>query len=120
MCLGPLGRVGGGHDLAAGVPEHRLGLPPVGSRRADRPPGLDRPRLREGTLMTLLHPVWLALAIPLGVSLWLWRFPSRLLLALRVAVLLLLLLGMCGLAVYLPARAGTVVVVADRSRSMPP
>ena len=27
--------------------------------------------------MTLLHPVWLLLAVPLGVSLLLWRLPSR-------------------------------------------
>jgi Mg-chelatase subunit ChlD len=69
--------------------------------------------------VTLYQPVWLILAVPLAASLWLWRFPSRLLLALRVLTLLLVLLALCGLAVLLPGRAGTVVVVADRSRSMP-
>jgi Mg-chelatase subunit ChlD len=69
--------------------------------------------------MTLLHPVWLFLLIPLAVALWLWRLPSRLLFALRLLSLALLLLALCGLAVRLPSRAGTVVVVADRSQSMP-
>jgi Mg-chelatase subunit ChlD len=70
--------------------------------------------------VTLYQPVWLLLAVPLAASLWLWRFPSRLLLSLRVATLLLVLLALCGLAVLVPGRAGTVVVVADRSLSMPP
>jgi len=69
--------------------------------------------------MTFLHPIWLLLAIPLGASLWLWRLPSRLLQGLRIALLLLVLLALAGLAVYLPSRMGTVVVVADRSLSMP-
>src|SRR5262249_20154845 len=70
--------------------------------------------------MTLLDPIWLLLAVPLGASLWLWRLPSQSVLAVRCLVLLLVLLGLAGLAVYLPGRAGTVVVVADRSLSMPP
>jgi Mg-chelatase subunit ChlD len=67
----------------------------------------------------LLHPIWLFLAIPLGLSLWLWRMPSRLLIVLRGLTLLLLLLGLCGAVLRLPSQAGTVVVVADRSQSMP-
>jgi Mg-chelatase subunit ChlD len=39
---------------------------------------------------------------------------------LRLAILILILLAMCGLAIRLPSRAGTIVVVADRSQSMPP
>jgi Mg-chelatase subunit ChlD len=39
---------------------------------------------------------------------------------LRLAILILILLAMCGLAIKLPSRAGTVVVVTDRSQSMPP
>jgi hypothetical protein len=70
--------------------------------------------------VTLLHPVWLFLIIPLAVSLWLWPMPSRLLRVLRFVGLTLLLLALCGLALQLPSRAGTVVVVADRSQSMPP
>src|SRR5947209_4146060 len=70
--------------------------------------------------MTLLHPVWLLLAVPLGVSLLLWRLPSRFLQGLRAVILLLVLLALAGLALRLPSRAGTVVIVADRSLSMPP
>ena len=70
--------------------------------------------------MTLLHPIWLFLLIPLIISLRVWKPPSRLLGILRLAMLSLILLAMCGLAVKLPSRAGTVVVVTDRSQSMPP
>ena len=70
--------------------------------------------------MTLLHPIWLLLLIPLIISLRMWKPPSPLLGILRLAMLSLILLAMCGLAVKLPSRAGTVVVVADRSQSMPP
>ena len=69
--------------------------------------------------MTFLYPIWLLLAIPLAAALWIWPLPARTLLALRIVLLLLVLLSLAGLAIYLPARAGTVVVVADRSRSMP-
>ncbi|MGB2615171.1 MAG: vWA domain-containing protein [Phycisphaerae bacterium] len=70
--------------------------------------------------MTLNQPVWLVLAIPLAAALWHWRLPSRLLQALRCLVVALVVLAMCGPAVRLSSRAGTVVVVADRSLSMPP
>ena len=70
--------------------------------------------------MTLLHPIWLLLLIPLIISLRVWKPPSPLLGILRLAMLSLILLAMCGLAVKLPSRAGTVVVVTDRSQSMPP
>ncbi|MBI1373211.1 MAG: VWA domain-containing protein [Phycisphaera sp.] len=69
--------------------------------------------------MTLLTPIWLLLIIPLGVALWIWPLPSRILNALRIVVLTLLVAAMAGLALKLPSRTGTVVVVADRSRSMP-
>jgi Mg-chelatase subunit ChlD len=71
-------------------------------------------------MITLLHPIWLALAIPLLAAWWLWRPASHLLQLTRLSVLLLVLLAICGLAVRLPSRAGTVVVIADRSLSMPP
>ena len=70
--------------------------------------------------MTLLHPIWLLLLIPLIISLRVWKLPSRLLEGLRIAILILILLAMCGLAIKLLSRTGTVVVVADRSQSMPP
>ena len=69
--------------------------------------------------MTLLHPIWLLLLIPLIISLRVWKPPSHLLTGFRLAILSLILLAMCGLAVKLPSRTGTVVVVADRSQSMP-
>lgn len=68
--------------------------------------------------MTFLHPIWLLLAVPLGAALVAWRLPT-LQLALRLVVLVLLLLALGGLALVWPSPAGTVVVVADRSRSMP-
>ena len=69
--------------------------------------------------MTFTQPVWLILAIPLAAAMWYWRLPSRLLMVLRGATLALIVLAMCDPAVRLPSRAGTVVVVADRSLSMP-
>jgi Mg-chelatase subunit ChlD len=70
--------------------------------------------------VTITSPIWLLLLIPLGLSLWLWRLPTRMLVALRLLSMVLLVLALSGLAVKLPSRAGTVVVVADRSLSMPP
>jgi Mg-chelatase subunit ChlD len=67
----------------------------------------------------LLHPIWLFLAIPLALSLWLWRMPSRLLLVLRGLILFLVMLALCGAVLRLPSQAGIVVVVVDRSQSMP-
>lgn len=69
--------------------------------------------------MTLTDPVWLALALPLGAALFLWAHPSRLVRALRLLTCLAILFALAGLAIRLPSRAGTVVVVADRSASMP-
>ncbi|MGE0126591.1 MAG: VWA domain-containing protein [Blastocatellales bacterium] len=70
-------------------------------------------------MITLLHPIWLALAIPLAAAWFLWRHSSRFLRFTRLALLLLILLALGGLAVKLPSRHGTIVIVADRSLSMP-
>jgi Mg-chelatase subunit ChlD len=70
-------------------------------------------------MITLLHPIWLALAIPLAAAWLLWRHSSRFLRFTRLALLLLILLALCGLAVNLPSRNGTIVLIADRSLSMP-
>ena len=70
--------------------------------------------------MTLAQPLWLLLAIPLAASLWWWRPPGRVLPALRVVAISLLILAACEPAVTLPSRSGTLVIVADRSASMPP
>jgi Mg-chelatase subunit ChlD/uncharacterized membrane protein len=69
--------------------------------------------------MVFLHPIYLLLAVPLAVSLAAWTFRSRWLFALRILTLILIVLALAGLTVRLPSRAGTVVVVADRSLSMP-
>ncbi len=69
--------------------------------------------------MTLTSPFWLILIIPICVAFWLLRFPSRFLLALRIVTVALLLLAICGLSITLPGQRGSVVVVADRSLSMP-
>jgi Mg-chelatase subunit ChlD len=70
--------------------------------------------------MTMLTPVWLLLALPLA-ALWLVRpLPSRLLRLLRAVTLALLLLALARPLLRLPAAGGSVVVLADRSDSMPP
>jgi Mg-chelatase subunit ChlD len=74
---------------------------------------------RETLPLTIVQPIWLFLLIPLGLSIWLWRLPTRLLVGLRLGALVLLILALSGLALLLPTRAGTVVVLADRSLSMP-
>src|SRR5262245_286992 len=70
-------------------------------------------------MVTLLHPIWLILAIPLIAVWWLWKPSSRFLQYARLGIILLLLFAMSGLALKLPSRAGTIVIVADRSFSMP-
>ena len=69
--------------------------------------------------MTLLSPIWLLVIIPLALGLWLFGPASRWLFVLRAVALLLIVLALAGFAVRLPSRAGTVVVIADRSLSMP-
>lgn len=69
--------------------------------------------------MVFQQPVWFLLLVPLGCVLYFWRIPSKLLAALRVIALVLIVLAMTGPMILLPARSGTIVVVADRSLSMP-
>lgn len=71
-------------------------------------------------MITLLHPIWLVLIIPLLAAWWWWRARNPWVRYARLALLLLLLLALCGLALKLPSRHGTIVVVADRSLSLPP
>jgi Mg-chelatase subunit ChlD len=71
------------------------------------------------SMITFLNPIWLILAIPLLAAWWVWKPPARFLQVARLGIILLLLLALSGLAVRLPSRAGTVVVVADRSLSIP-
>lgn len=69
--------------------------------------------------MMFLSPMWLLLAFPLGISLWLLRSPSRLIQILRMLMFVMILLALAGFAIRMPSRTGTVVIVADRSSSMP-
>ncbi|MCW5554624.1 MAG: VWA domain-containing protein [Verrucomicrobiae bacterium] len=71
-------------------------------------------------MLNFFQPVWLLLLIPLAVAWWMWALPNRGLRALRALVFVLVVLAMAQLAIKLPDRAGTVVVVVDRSESMPP
>ena len=69
--------------------------------------------------MSLTHPIWLLLLIPMLATCWAWPLPNKTLLSLRVMSLLLIVLALSGFALTLNSRAGTIVVVADRSDSMP-
>ncbi len=69
--------------------------------------------------MTFSWPFWLVLAIPMALALWLRPLPSRGLTIVRGLMLVLLLLAISGFGISLPSRIGTVVLVADRSLSMP-
>ena len=65
------------------------------------------------------QPIWLLLLLPLTAVLFIWRIPSRLLTVLRAILIVLLVAAMTQPQLILPTRAGTIVVLADRSRSMP-
>lgn len=70
--------------------------------------------------MTLGAPAWLLLALPAGLVFLACRPAGRLAATLRALALGLALLGLCAPTLRLAARAGTLVLVADRSLSMPP
>ena len=70
-------------------------------------------------MVVLFQPVWLLLVIPLAAAWFIWPLPNRWLNILRAATFLLVVLALGQLAIRLPDRAGTVIVVADRSESMP-
>lgn len=76
--------------------------------------------------MTVGHPLWLVLSIPLGAfTLWSWqtgrvvlaRGRRVLALALRLAILALLLGGLAGLSIAVPQKREATVFVADVSAS---
>ncbi len=69
--------------------------------------------------MTVLEPIWMVLAIPLGLALWRWPPPTAWRRGLRWTATMLVILALCRPAVKLPRRGGLVIVVADRSASMP-
>ncbi len=70
-------------------------------------------------MLTLFQPVWLLLLIPLAAAWFAWPLPARGLKVLRAVVFLFVVFALAQLAIKLPDRAGTVIVVADRSESMP-
>ena len=70
-------------------------------------------------MLTLFQPVWLLLLIPLAAAWFAWPLPSRSLKMLRACIFILIVFALAQLAIKLPDRAGTIVVVADRSESMP-
>jgi Mg-chelatase subunit ChlD len=70
--------------------------------------------------VSFLSPIWLVLILPLAVVLYRFRPPTRFLAVVRALTLLAIVGGMARPVVWLPGRAGTVVVVADRSASMTP
>lgn len=69
--------------------------------------------------MMLAEPHWLLLVAPVGLMWWLLRPGGWWLRVLRGLIYGLIVLAMCEPRLVLPERAGTVVVVADRSASMP-
>jgi hypothetical protein len=70
--------------------------------------------------MTFLTPILLLLALPCFAWLWLWRIPGRYLHTLRAIWYVALVLALARPALLLRSGGGTVVVVADRSASLPP
>ena len=70
-------------------------------------------------MFVLFQPVWLLLLVPLAAAWFAWPLPNRGLKILRAVVFVLVILALAQLAIKLPDRAGTVIVVADRSESMP-
>lgn len=70
--------------------------------------------------MVFYHPIWIILAVPMLLVLYVMNLSTRLLNGLRCVVVILLVLALCRPAIRLPGREGTVVVVADRSESIPP
>jgi Mg-chelatase subunit ChlD len=70
-------------------------------------------------MLTLFQPVWLLLLVPLAAAWFIWPLPNRGLRMLRAVVFAAIVLALAQLAIRLPDRAGTIVVVSDRSESMP-
>jgi Mg-chelatase subunit ChlD len=70
-------------------------------------------------MAVFFQPVWLLLLVPLAVAWWVWPLPNRWLRVLRAVTIVLIVFALAQLAIRLPDRSGTVIVVADRSESMP-
>lgn len=70
-------------------------------------------------MLTIFQPFWFLLLVPLVATWFAWPLPNRSLKVLRAMIFALVILALAQLAIRLPDRAGTVIVVADRSESMP-
>lgn len=70
-------------------------------------------------MLVFFQPVWLLLLVPLGVAWFAWPLASRGLRIVRAITFVLVVFALAQFAIRLPDRAGTVIVVADRSESMP-
>ena len=69
--------------------------------------------------MIFFSPIWLLLLLPLAAALYRWRLPTRGLHIVRFIIIALLVLAMAQPAMKLKDQQGTVVVLIDRSESMP-
>src|ERR1700722_1053130 len=70
-------------------------------------------------MITIFQPIWLLLLVPVAAAWFVWPLPNRFLQILRAVIFAIILLALAQLAIRLPDRSGAVVVVADRSASMP-
>jgi Mg-chelatase subunit ChlD len=70
-------------------------------------------------MIVFFQPIWLLLLVPLVVAWFVWPLPGRGLRILRAVTFVLVALALAQIAIRLPDRSGTVIVVADRSESMP-
>ena len=66
------------------------------------------------------QPLWLLLLLPLAAGMALRPFPSRSANVLQGLIFLLLLLALAGMGLKLPEKRGILMVLCDRSLSMPP
>jgi Mg-chelatase subunit ChlD len=69
--------------------------------------------------MTLTDPIWLLVALPLLVVSIGWPLPGRRLRVFRALMLAAIVLALAGATIKIPRRDGTLILVADRSDSMP-
>jgi uncharacterized membrane protein/Mg-chelatase subunit ChlD len=67
----------------------------------------------------LSKPQWLILLVPALIYLWRVRMPSRLLQVLRTIIVIAAVICLCSPKFKLPGKDGMLIVVADRSLSMP-
>jgi uncharacterized membrane protein len=105
--------------LLVGIQAHRLDFAFNSNRSINDSPVYNRNYAERLGCMIFLNPVWLLLAIPAAALLWMLKASSRLINIIRVIIMLLVLLALAQLGLKLPSRKGTVVIVADRSSSMP-